>query len=319
MAMLVEFVFDSEIRRARVNNLSLLEIERAAQTAYPELLVFDLKYRDDENDLCLLNRATMADFIASHQVKGTARVEIFRSHASSGQAISPVVNGIVLPGNNVQDAFAPTSFNGAWACDGHVVNIAVSGESAEMKVGGKSVGQGRVNGRTIVWSGALAGKTSTWQLDGTIQSEDGLIWTPHAQKQMGQCSPQAANFTGAHLAHGAQPHLVASPHVARELHVAHAAHAPHAAYAAPAADSHFNGTWINTSTGASATITASGGTATITCNGISASGAIHGNQVHWQAPVSGCVSHMLPCGNILDQHYAFWLRTSGTNGAFRWW
>eukprot|EP00411_Alexandrium_monilatum_P089642 CAMPEP_0175755920 /NCGR_PEP_ID=MMETSP0097-20121207/63655_1 /TAXON_ID=311494 /ORGANISM="Alexandrium monilatum, Strain CCMP3105" /LENGTH=71 /DNA_ID=CAMNT_0017065003 /DNA_START=34 /DNA_END=246 /DNA_ORIENTATION=+ len=64
MAVVLKFGRDGEFRRGRVGSLSWEEVLGAARAAFPELGAggFDLRYRDDEGDPCLLSQATLPDF-----------------------------------------------------------------------------------------------------------------------------------------------------------------------------------------------------------------------------------------------------------------
>lgn len=90
MAVVLKFIFDGDIRRTRATALSLEEIQRAVQHAYPELTLgsFDLKYRDDEDDLCVLNAATCADFAAIYEHSNNVRLEVFRRQGTYPPASS---------------------------------------------------------------------------------------------------------------------------------------------------------------------------------------------------------------------------------------
>jgi len=78
MAIVLKFLRDGDIRRTRVASLSLEEIHQAVQHAFPEMQLasVELKYRDDEDDLCMLNAATCADFAALFKDSSSVRIDV---------------------------------------------------------------------------------------------------------------------------------------------------------------------------------------------------------------------------------------------------
>lgn len=80
MAIVFKFVCDGDIRRSRALVSSLEDIHRVLHGAFPELTEgsFELKYRDDEDDLCLLTAATVADFAELNQHSSSVRIEVVK-------------------------------------------------------------------------------------------------------------------------------------------------------------------------------------------------------------------------------------------------
>lgn len=71
--------------------LSLEEVLAAARQTFPELAPgsFDLKYRDDEDDLCLLCSSTSPDFVALYQGNSSVRLEVTKK---TSQSATPAEN-----------------------------------------------------------------------------------------------------------------------------------------------------------------------------------------------------------------------------------
>jgi len=84
-AITVKFVYDGDIRRTSTQTLSAKEIQAAAAQAFPEMPIasVDIKYRDDEDDLCLLCEATEPDFITLYQGSSILRLDVLKKVASS--------------------------------------------------------------------------------------------------------------------------------------------------------------------------------------------------------------------------------------------
>jgi len=107
MAIIVKFVCDSDIRRARISTLCFEEIHGAAVESFPECASgsFDIKYRDDEDDLCLLNFLTISDFVALYEGNTTIRLEVLKKHAPS---VAPPVNA-EMPSSEIPQIGTPSS------------------------------------------------------------------------------------------------------------------------------------------------------------------------------------------------------------------
>lgn len=78
MTIVLKLSCDGDIRRTRVAELSLGEVERAVAQSFPELQAgsFSLRYQDDEGDLCTLTSATIPDFVELNQQASIIRMEI---------------------------------------------------------------------------------------------------------------------------------------------------------------------------------------------------------------------------------------------------
>jgi len=88
MSIVVKFVCDGEFRRARIGSLTWEEIVGAASASFPELYTgnFDLKYRDDEDDSCLLSHVTFPDFASLNELAKNVRVELVKKIGSAPSA-----------------------------------------------------------------------------------------------------------------------------------------------------------------------------------------------------------------------------------------
>lgn len=98
MSITIKFVCDGDIRRTRMSAVSLDEVLGAAQQAFPEFAPgsYDLRYCDDEGDLCLLCASTSLDFMAFHEGSTSLRLEVARKKSQSA-----------MPAENTQQQSAP--------------------------------------------------------------------------------------------------------------------------------------------------------------------------------------------------------------------
>eukprot|EP00419_Tripos_fusus_P008879 CAMPEP_0172657784 /NCGR_PEP_ID=MMETSP1074-20121228/2328_1 /TAXON_ID=2916 /ORGANISM="Ceratium fusus, Strain PA161109" /LENGTH=673 /DNA_ID=CAMNT_0013472947 /DNA_START=73 /DNA_END=2094 /DNA_ORIENTATION=+ len=87
----VKFVCGDDIRRTRIQTLSVKEVQAAAAQVFPEMPIgsVDIKYRDDEDDLCHLCGATELDFVTLYQGSSSLRLEVLKKFASSVPAAVP--------------------------------------------------------------------------------------------------------------------------------------------------------------------------------------------------------------------------------------
>jgi hypothetical protein len=90
MAVVLKFVCDGDIRRTRAETLAVEDIHKAVQHAFPELShgSYSLKYRDDEDDLCMLNSATSADFMSLYEGSKNVRIEVSKHQKEDSQDVS---------------------------------------------------------------------------------------------------------------------------------------------------------------------------------------------------------------------------------------
>mmetsp|Transcript_129839 Transcript_129839/g.315391 ORF Transcript_129839/g.315391 Transcript_129839/m.315391 type:complete len:609 (+) Transcript_129839:67-1893(+) len=88
MSIAVKFACDEDFRRARIGSLTWEEVVGAASASFPELHQgsFDLKYHDDEDDLCLLSPVTFPDFASLNEQARNVRVELVKKPASAPSA-----------------------------------------------------------------------------------------------------------------------------------------------------------------------------------------------------------------------------------------
>jgi len=88
MALTVKFSLGGDFRRTRVEATSAEALRRAAQEAYGQELSagFDLKYYDDDGDLCTLTSPTFPDFAELNAGRAVAKVEVLPHMATSSGA-----------------------------------------------------------------------------------------------------------------------------------------------------------------------------------------------------------------------------------------
>jgi len=79
MALTVKFSLDGDFRRACVAEPSAEAFRSVAQQHYGQKLpaAFDLKYLDDDNDLCTLTPETVSDFLELNAGNSVAKVLVF--------------------------------------------------------------------------------------------------------------------------------------------------------------------------------------------------------------------------------------------------
>jgi hypothetical protein len=79
MATVLKFACEGDIRRTRIASVTLESLQEALRAAFPDLTTegrVNLKYLDDEGDLCVITPLTFADFVALHQGAAVVRLEV---------------------------------------------------------------------------------------------------------------------------------------------------------------------------------------------------------------------------------------------------
>jgi len=115
MAVVVKFKYGSDIRRTRASDASFEALQAAARDAYGEVALpgFDLKYADDDGDLCTLTPDTLPDLLLLNEGNsvlvlqfapkvGTPIVAMPPVSASSSDGGAPAA--VSLPTNNADMA-----------------------------------------------------------------------------------------------------------------------------------------------------------------------------------------------------------------------
>eukprot|EP00811_Abedinium_folium_P027069 NODE_4058_length_1942_cov_9.779614.p1 GENE.NODE_4058_length_1942_cov_9.779614~~NODE_4058_length_1942_cov_9.779614.p1 ORF type:complete len:512 (+),score=144.86 NODE_4058_length_1942_cov_9.779614:122-1657(+) len=102
-----KFVRAGDMRRTPLAKLSYEMVLNAATTAFPDMTDFKLKYKDDEDDLCLLTSVTFSDFAELYGTNKTVRLEVVDLSCHSPQPAATT---------NRKDTYAagPTAVEAPW-------------------------------------------------------------------------------------------------------------------------------------------------------------------------------------------------------------
>lgn len=96
MAIVLKIARAGDIRRTQIQSLTPEQLERSVAQAFPELVAtgFELRYFDDEGDLCILTTLSFPDFVALHKDKEVVKLEIRPQHRN----VVPSGPGMPTPG-----------------------------------------------------------------------------------------------------------------------------------------------------------------------------------------------------------------------------